>query len=115
MGASMAAEVEAVHSLLEDITYQMNCANKGTNGAIPDELAGPIALLKFKQTRVAQLVADNACQIFGGRALTRSGMGVYVEKFQRSQKMQAILCGSEEIMADFAMRQALKGLSSEMA
>ena len=35
-------------------------------------------------------------------------MGQYVEKFQRSFKMQAILGGSEEIMADFAIRQAIK-------
>jgi hypothetical protein len=31
-----------------------------------------------------------------------------VEKFQRSFKMQAILGGSEEIMCDFAMRQAMR-------
>ena len=63
---------------------------------------------RYKQTRVATMVSDHACQIFGGRALTRSGMGQYVEKFQRSFKMQAILGGSEEILADFAIRQALK-------
>ena len=75
---------------------------------ISKHLAGPIALLKYKQTRVATLVSDNACQIFGGRALTRTGMGNLIEKFQRSFKMQAILGGSEEIMCDFAMRQAYK-------
>ncbi len=77
---------------------------------IMEHLGGPIALLKYKQTRVAQLVADHACQVFGGRALTRSGMGVLVEKFQRSQKMQAILGGSEEVLADLALRQAVKSL-----
>lgn len=111
--ATMAAEVESVHSMLEDLTYQMNNMTSKEMNTI---LAGPIALLKYKQTRVAQLVADNACQIFGGRALTRSGMGVLIEKFQRSQKMQAILGGSEEIMADFAMRQAIKSVGKgEMA
>jgi Na+/alanine symporter len=35
-------------------------------------------------------------------------MGSIIEKFQRSFKMQAILGGSEEIMCDFAMRQAMK-------
>ena len=35
-------------------------------------------------------------------------MGSVIEKFQRSFKMQAILGGSEEIMCDFAMRQAMK-------
>ena len=42
------------------------------------------------------------------QALTRTGMGSIIEKFQRSFKMQAILGGSEEILADFAIRQALK-------
>eukprot|EP00440_Ansanella_granifera_P026671 gb/GFBE01028964.1/.p1 GENE.gb/GFBE01028964.1/~~gb/GFBE01028964.1/.p1 ORF type:complete len:527 (+),score=143.33 gb/GFBE01028964.1/:1-1581(+) len=105
--ATMASEVEAVHSMLEDVTYQMmNMTPQETD----KHLAGPIALLKYKQTRVAQLCADDACQIFGGRALTRSGLGVLVEKFHRSQKMQAILGGSEEIMADFAIRQAMKAV-----
>ena len=103
--AQMAADVEAVHSMLEDVTFQMT---KMTHAEINKYLAGPIGLLKFKQTRVATMVSDNACQIFGGRALTRSGMGQMVEKFQRSFKMQAILGGSEEILADFAVRQALK-------
>jgi len=107
--SQMAAEVESVHSMLEDVTYQMNTmVQKGKPELISQVLAGPIALLKYKQTRTAQLCADNACQILGGRGLTRSGMGVMIEKFQRSQKMQAILGGSEEILADFAMRQAMK-------
>ena len=105
--ANMAAEIESVHSMLEDVTYQM-C--NMTSEEMAKNLAGPIALLKYKQTRVANMVADNACQVLGGRALTRSGMGVLIEKFQRSQKMQAILGGSEEIMADFAMRQAIKSV-----
>eukprot|EP00656_Telonema_subtile_P010888 TRINITY_DN15305_c0_g1_i2.p1 TRINITY_DN15305_c0_g1~~TRINITY_DN15305_c0_g1_i2.p1 ORF type:complete len:538 (-),score=167.99 TRINITY_DN15305_c0_g1_i2:143-1756(-) len=101
----MTAEIEVVHSLLEDITFQMaNMSEKEIN----KYLAGPIALLKYKQSRVATFISDNACQIFGGRAITRTGMGNVVEKFQRSFKMMAILGGSEEIMCDFAMRQAMR-------
>lgn len=103
--AEMCASVEAVHSMLEDVTYQM-C--KMSTGEINKDLAGPIALLKYKQTRVATLVSDNACQIFGGRAVTSSGMGYMIEKYQKSFKFMAILGGSEEIMADFAIRQAMK-------
>eukprot|EP00930_Biecheleria_cincta_P100608 TRINITY_DN92219_c0_g1_i1.p1 TRINITY_DN92219_c0_g1~~TRINITY_DN92219_c0_g1_i1.p1 ORF type:complete len:543 (+),score=90.59 TRINITY_DN92219_c0_g1_i1:177-1805(+) len=106
--AEMAAAIESVHSLLEDITYQMS---KMTQTQINKDLAGPIALLKYKQTRVASTVSDHACQIFGGRAVTGTGMGYIIEKFQRSFKFQAILGGSEEIMADFAMRQALRGVN----
>lgn len=103
--AEMAAAVETLHSMLEDLTFQM-C--NMTSAEINKHLAGPIALLKYKQTRVATIVSDNACQIFGGRAITGTGMGHVVEKFQRSFKFQAILGGSEEIMADFAIRQTMR-------
>ena len=101
----MAAEVEGIHSWLEDVTYQME---KMSAAEVNQHLAGPIGMLKYQQTRVATLVSDNACQIFGGRALTRTGMGQMVEKFQRSFKMQAILGGSEEILLDMAVRQAME-------
>ena len=115
--------------MLEDVTYQMT---KMSEEEIHQYLAGyvvlnstnhithslthlhsrnmnrTIALLKYRQTRASTLVSDNACQIFGGRALTQSGMGSVIEKFQKSFKFQAILGGSEEIMADFAIRQADK-------
>jgi hypothetical protein len=48
-------------------------------------------------------------------AVAIAGMGQYVEKFQRSYKMQAILGGSEEILADFAIRQALKSIDPLVA
>jgi alkylation response protein AidB-like acyl-CoA dehydrogenase len=60
----MIADVEAVHSMLEDMTHQMVTMSEGEINA---SLAGPIALLKYKQTRVATMVSDHACQIFGGR------------------------------------------------
>jgi alkylation response protein AidB-like acyl-CoA dehydrogenase len=105
--AEMVAAVETCHSMIEDLTYQM--CNMSV-AQINKDLAGPIALLKYKQTRVATLVSDNACQIWGGRAITGTGMGYIIEKFQRSFKFQAILGGSEEIMADFAIRQAMRGV-----
>ncbi|KAJ1553997.1 hypothetical protein HK096_005438 [Nowakowskiella sp. JEL0078] len=71
-------------------------------------LAGPIALLKYQSTRVAHLVADESCQIFGGRGITKSGMGTNIEAFQRTYKFASILGGSEEIMADLGVRQAMK-------
>ena len=65
----MIADVEAVHSMLEDMTHQMVTMSEGE---INTNLAGPIALLKYKQTRVATMISDHACQIFGGRVSTPS-------------------------------------------
>lgn len=103
--AHMIGEVEAVNNWIENVTYQM-CKMKPEEQG--EKLAGPIALLKLRQTRAATLVSDEACQIFGGRAVTKSGMGQQVERFQRTFKFHSILGGSEEIMADLGVRQALK-------
>lgn len=103
--AIMAAQIEAVQAWTEQITHQMNVLSHEEQSVV---LAGPIALLKFFCTRVANLVSDEACQIFGGRAITRTGMGRIIEAFQKSNKFAAILGGSEEIMADLGIRQAMK-------
>lgn len=46
-------------------------------------LAGQISLLKMFCTRCANEIADDAVQIFGGRALTKTGMGKFIEMFSR--------------------------------
>lgn len=103
--AHMIGEVESVNAWIESITYQMNNMSLQEQS---EKLAGPIALLKLRQTRAATFVSDQACQIFGGRAVTRTGMGQQIERFQRTFKFHSILGGSEEIMADLGVRQALK-------
>ncbi|KAI8877387.1 acyl-CoA dehydrogenase NM domain-like protein [Backusella circina FSU 941] len=103
--ASMVAQLEACENWLENITYQM-CNMPYLEQSV--KLAGPIALLKYQVTRVAHNVSDDACQIFGGRAITKTGMGRNIEAFQRTYKYGAILGGSEEIMADLGIRQAMR-------
>jgi alkylation response protein AidB-like acyl-CoA dehydrogenase len=104
--AKMVSETEAIYSWLESITYQMSKMSYKEQSI---KLAGPIALAKFRATRVCHLVSDEACQIFGGRGITKTGMGRIIEEFQRVYKFQAILGGSEEILADLGIRQAMKG------
>jgi alkylation response protein AidB-like acyl-CoA dehydrogenase len=43
------------------------------------KLAGQIAFLKMYSTRCAQQTAQDAVQIFGGRGITRTGMGAHIE------------------------------------
>jgi alkylation response protein AidB-like acyl-CoA dehydrogenase len=104
--AHMVSQVEATNNWLENITYQMTKMNYKEASI---KLGGPIALLKLLCTRVAHNVSDEACQIFGGRGITKTGMGRFIEGFQRTYKFAAILGGSEEIMADLGIRQAMKG------
>eukprot|EP00793_Prasinoderma_coloniale_P000398 PRCOL_00005382-RA len=104
--ASMAAEVEACHAWVESLTYQMCTMDPRTSHK---QLGGPIALCKAKCSRAMAHVCDYAAQVFGGRAITKTGMGAVVERIARYQKFGAILGGSEEILDDLAMRQAIKG------
>lgn len=68
----------------------------------------------MQATRMMHHVSDDACQIFGGRALTPTGMGRYIEDLQRTYKFNAILGGSEEIMADLGVRQAIKKFPTDV-
>lgn len=76
----MIAHVEANQAWLENITYQMTLMPYKQQST---HLAGPIGLLKMFATRSAHEIADEAVQIFGGRALTQSGMGKTIEMFHR--------------------------------
>lgn len=109
--AKMIALVEASQAWLESVTYQMSNMSYAQQAA---NLAGPIALLKTFVTRAAHEIADESVQIFGGRGLTKSGMGKVIEQFNRTYKFDSILGGAEEILADLAVRQAIRGFPKSM-
>jgi len=101
----MVAAVETVDAYADLLTHQMN------NMAYDEQnkqLGGPISLLKYQATRTAHQVADQAVQCFGGRGFTKTGMGRVVETFARTYKAAAVYGGSEEIMVDLGVRQAMK-------
>ncbi|KXJ91120.1 acyl-CoA dehydrogenase-like protein [Microdochium bolleyi] len=102
--AKMISLVESLQAWLEQITYSMCNMTYAEQSA---NLGGPIALLKNSCTRAAHEIADEAVQIWGGRGLTQTGMGKNIELFNRTYKFDAILGGSEEILADLGVRQAM--------
>ncbi|KAK1716369.1 acyl-CoA dehydrogenase [Colletotrichum lupini] len=103
--AKMIALVESHQSWLETITYQMNSMPYKEQAK---HLGGPIGLLKMSATRAAHEIADESVQIWGGRGLTRTGMGRVIEMFNRTYKFDAILGGAEEVLGDLGVRQAMK-------
>jgi len=101
--AQMFAGVESCTAMMYEVTHMMN--NMGPQSA---EIGSRIALLKYQTTRTCHLIADHAVQILGGRGVTQGGMGRVVETFHRTYKVPSVYGGSEEIMADLAVRQAIK-------
>ncbi|KZT07648.1 peroxisomal acyl-CoA-dehydrogenase [Laetiporus sulphureus 93-53] len=105
--AGMIARVESIQSWLENITHQMNNMSYKEQA---NKLAGPIALLKMYSTRSAQETATDAVQIFGGRGVTQTGMGRFIEHYHRTIAFDALLGGAEDVLADLGVRQAMRSM-----
>jgi alkylation response protein AidB-like acyl-CoA dehydrogenase len=103
--AAMIARVESAQNWLENVTYQM-CNMSYKEQA--DKLAGQIAFLKMYCTQTAQATATDAVQIFGGRGITRSGMGRFIEHYHRTVPFDAVLGGAEDVLGDLGVRQAMR-------
>jgi len=102
--AHMARKVEATQAWLEICTHQL--ATMSHEEAM--QLGGPLALLKAQTTQTFEYCAREAAQIFGGLSYTRGGQGEKVERLYREVRAYAIPGGSEEIMLDLGIRQAMK-------
>ncbi|KAI0661494.1 acyl-CoA dehydrogenase [Cubamyces menziesii] len=121
--AGMISRVESLQSWLESVTYQM-CNMSYREQA--SKLAGQIAFLKSHMTRSAQLTAADAVQIFGGRGITQTGMGKFIEHYHRTVTFDALLGGgwtsadsvlgraAEDVLADLGVRQAIRGMPSDV-
>lgn len=100
--AKMISLVEAMQAWLEHTTYQMSQMSHSEQSV---HLAGPIGLLKMYASRCAHEIAELSVQVFGGRALTQTGMGSVIEMFNRTTDFDAVLGGSEDIMGKSSSAQ----------
>ncbi|KAF8318498.1 acyl-CoA dehydrogenase NM domain-like protein [Clavulina sp. PMI_390] len=103
--AAMIARTEAVQNWLENVTYQMCHMNYAQQS---EYLAGQIGFLKMYATRTAQETAADAVQIFGGRGITKTGMGKFIEHYHRTITFDAMLGGAEDVLGDLGVRQAMR-------
>ncbi|KAK0438190.1 peroxisomal acyl-CoA-dehydrogenase [Desarmillaria tabescens] len=108
--AGMISRAESVQNWLENVTYQM-CNMSYKNQA--SQLAGQIAFLKSYSTACAQETARDAVQIFGGRGITKTGMGRFIEHYHRTVPFDALLGGAEDVLSDLGVRQALRAMPQD--
>ena len=103
--ADMARQIEASFAWLEALAYQGQVMEE-TEAML--KLGGAIAGLKAQSTKTFEFCAREASQIFGGLSYTRGGQGAKIERLYREVRAYAIPGGSEEIMLDLSIRQALR-------
>jgi alkylation response protein AidB-like acyl-CoA dehydrogenase/predicted heme/steroid binding protein len=103
--ALMISRAESVQNWLENVTHQMNNMSYKQQSNL---LAGQIGFLKMTCTRNGQETAQDATQIFGGRAITRTGMGRFIEHYHRTIPFDSLLGGAEDVLGDLGVRQAIR-------
>lgn len=103
--AHMARQIEASSAWLENLMFQCQAMDE-TEAML--KLGGAIAGLKAQATTTFEFCAREASQIFGGLSYSRGGQGAKVERLYRDVRAYAIPGGSEEIMLDLSIRQALR-------
>ncbi|KAI0322547.1 acyl-CoA dehydrogenase NM domain-like protein [Amylostereum chailletii] len=108
--AAMIARVEAAQGWCENVTHQMNNMSYKEQAK---NLAGQIGLLKMFCTQSAQETAKDAVQVFGGRGITRTGMGRFVEHYHRTITFDALLGGAEDVLGDLGVRQAMRAMPKD--
>ncbi|KAL5358712.1 acyl-CoA dehydrogenase/oxidase [Aspergillus floccosus] len=102
--AELAHRVEAHWAWLEQLAFYISKAPRGWQSP---NIASRIALLKVQGGQLLELAAREAQQIFGGAGYQRGGVGATVEQISRDLRMMVVGGGSEEIIADLAVRQEL--------
>jgi alkylation response protein AidB-like acyl-CoA dehydrogenase len=102
---NMIRKVESLHAWLEQITYQMNTMSHQDSMKV---LGGPIALLKYHSTQAFEFCTSQAIQIYGGLGYSRGSQADRVERLYRDVKAYSIGGGSEEILLDLGVKQAIK-------
>ncbi|KAE8271746.1 hypothetical protein A4X09_0g607 [Tilletia walkeri] len=103
--ANMARQVEALQAWTESVIYQQehlttaesNFYTGGTTGA-----------LKAHAGITLENVCRDAVHLLGGMGLTKGGAGERIERIWREVKALTIPGGSEEVLLDLSVRQALK-------
>eukprot|EP00472_Partenskyella_glossopodia_P001488 CAMPEP_0197530298 /NCGR_PEP_ID=MMETSP1318-20131121/31384_1 /TAXON_ID=552666 /ORGANISM="Partenskyella glossopodia, Strain RCC365" /LENGTH=539 /DNA_ID=CAMNT_0043086059 /DNA_START=53 /DNA_END=1669 /DNA_ORIENTATION=+ len=105
--AEMARLIDSTHAWTELVTYQLLTMTRKEQN---QKLGGTIALLKAQSSKVMEYCAREAAQIFGGASFVRGGVGEKIERLYREVRGYAIPGGSEEILEDFAIRQAQKSV-----
>jgi len=101
--ATLARYVESHWAWLEQIAYHIQQSPLGWQD--PD-IAGQIALSKVHGGRLLELSSREAQQVLGGAGYQKGGgPGASVEQISRDLRMMVVGGGSEEIIADLAVRQ----------
>lgn len=97
--------VEALQAWTEQIVYELENLSDADGARL---LGGTTALLKVESGMVCKYVAEECLKIMGGLGLTKTGQGARIEAFYRAIPSYVVPGGSEDVLIDLGVREALK-------
>jgi len=101
----MAREVEGLQTWIEQIIYELDNLSHAKGSEL---LGGVTAHLKVQSGIVAKYVADECVKLMGGLGLTKTGQGARIEGISRGVSTLIVPGGSEDVLLDLGVREALK-------
>jgi len=107
----MARLVESLQSWTESVIYELDNLSHEKGSEL---LGGVTGHLKAHAGIVAKYVADECVKLMGGLGLTKTGQGARIEAISRGASSLIVPGGSEDVMLDLGVREAIK-LSNKAA
>ncbi|KAJ4365121.1 hypothetical protein N0V83_008739 [Neocucurbitaria cava] len=102
---NMGRMVESLQAWTEQIIYELEVLGDEEGARL---LGGTTALLKVESGMVCKYVAEECLKIMGGLGLTKTGQGARIESFYRAVPSFVVPGGSEDVLLDLGVREALK-------
>ncbi|KAK7419596.1 hypothetical protein QQX98_003187 [Neonectria punicea] len=112
--SAVGRRLDAGYALMENLVYVSEATTKNGGDAY---LSGQFANLKVFSGQTLELANREAQQVMGGIGYSKKGRGARVEQISRDVRVLVIGGGSEEILADLAVKQeqkAVKLLNSKL-
>lgn len=100
-------KIESAHALLEQYVYIVDSAHK-KRAPPPPAIGGLAATCKVLAGQVLEHANREAQQIMGGLGYSMNGRGARIEQISRDLRVMVVGGGSEEILADFAIKEEAK-------
>ncbi|KAJ4321233.1 hypothetical protein N0V94_002972 [Neodidymelliopsis sp. IMI 364377] len=97
--------VESLQAWTEQVVYELEHLSDVDGARL---LGGTTALLKVESGMVGKYVAEECLKIMGGLGLTKTGQGARIEAFYRAVPSYTVPGGSEDVLIDLGVREALK-------
>ncbi|KAE9376057.1 acyl-CoA dehydrogenase-like protein [Stipitochalara longipes BDJ] len=101
----MARQVDALQAWMESLIYELDNMSHADGSRL---LGGATGLLKVQAGIVAKYIADESQKLMGGLGLTKTGQGSRIEAIARAVPTLIVPGGSEDVLLDLGVREALK-------